>query len=95
LPTPTPAEAKQIKPAILVCHGAADKFVPDQVIKGFREALDKASVKYEVVPYPGVVHSFTVPDADTHGMEGMKYDKKADEDSWQRMKALFAQQFGK
>jgi dienelactone hydrolase len=95
LPTPTPQEAKQIKAAILVCHGADDKFIPDKAIKAFRDALDKAGVKYEFVAYPGVVHSFTVPDADKHMIEGMKYDKKADEDSWKRMKELFAQQFGK
>jgi dienelactone hydrolase len=95
LPTPTPAEAKQVKAAILVCHGAADTFIPDKAIKDFRDALDKAGVKYEFVAYPGVVHSFTVPDADKHGIAGMKYDPKADHDSWERMKKLFAQQFGK
>jgi dienelactone hydrolase len=93
LPTPTAEEAKQIKPTILVCHGADDKFVPDQTIKSFREALDKAGVKYEFVSYPETVHSFTVPGADKHNIQGMKYNKAADEDSWKRMLALFAEKF--
>jgi dienelactone hydrolase len=95
LPTPTPEEVKQIKAAILVCHGGADSFIPDKVVKAFRDALDKGNAKCEFVSYPGVVHSFTVPDADKHGNPGMKYDKAADEDSWKRMLALFTEKFGK
>ena len=93
LPAPAAEEAKQIKATILVCNGADDKFIPDQAIKSFREALDKAGVKYEFVSYPGAVHSFTVPDADKHQNPGMKYNKSADEDSWKRMVTLFADKF--
>ena len=39
-------------------------------------------MKYEFVSYPNVVHSFTVPEADSHKIEGMKYDKAADRRSW-------------
>ena len=95
LPAPTPEEAKQIKAAILVCHGADDKFIPDQAIKSFRDALDKAGVKYEFVSYPDTVHSFTVPDADKHHIAGMKYNKSADEDSWKRLVALLADELRK
>jgi dienelactone hydrolase len=93
LPAPTPQEAEQVKAAILVCHGADDKFIPEQAIKAFRDALDKAGVKYEFVSYPGAVHSFTVPSADKHNIPGMKYNKAADEDSWKRMAALLAEKF--
>jgi len=91
LPAPTAEEAKQIKATLLVCHGADDSFVPQQAIKAFRDALDKGGVKYEFVAYPGAVHSFTVPHADKHNNPGMKYNKEADEDSWKRMAALFAE----
>src|SRR5437870_79244 len=93
LPAPKPEEAKQIKPTILVCNGADDKFIPEDAIKAFRDALDKAAVKYEFVSYPGAVHSFTVPGADKHNNPGMKYNKSADEDSWKRMTALLAEKF--
>jgi dienelactone hydrolase len=89
LPVAADDEAKEIKAALLICHGAADSFIPEKAIKGFRDALDKGGVKYEFVAYPDVKHSFTVPDADKHGNPGMKYDKVADEDSWKRMLALF------
>jgi dienelactone hydrolase len=95
LPTPTDAEVKQIRAAILVCHGADDTFIPEKAIKEFRQALDKGGAKYEFIAYAGARHSFTVPDADKHGIAGLKYDKTADEDSWKRMLKLFADKFGK
>ena len=81
LPAPTAEEAKQITAAILVCHGADDKFIPEQAIKSFRDAFDKAGSKYEFVSYPDTVHSFTVSGADKHNIAGMKYNQIADEDS--------------
>jgi dienelactone hydrolase len=95
LPTPTAEEASKIKPTIQVHHGAADKFIPEEAIKGFKSRLDEAKVKYEFIAYPGVVHSFTVESADKHGNPGMKYDKEADEKSWAAMKKLFAEKLGK
>ncbi|MDY3562074.1 dienelactone hydrolase family protein [Gemmata sp. JC673] len=95
LPKPTEAEAKAIKPKLLVCHGAADTFISAQSIKDFRGALDAAGTKYEFVAYPDVVHSFTVPGADAHNIKGMKYDKHADEDSWKKMLALFKDTLGR
>src|SRR5262249_55459337 len=93
LPAPTAAEARQIKATILVCHGADDKFIPDQAIKSFRDALDRAGVKYEFVSYPDTVHSFTVQGADKHNIPGMRYNQAADEDSWKRMVALLREKF--
>jgi dienelactone hydrolase len=95
LPTATSDEANKVKAHVLICHGGADSFIPEDAIKSFRTALDKANVKYDFVAYPGVRHSFTVPDADSHGIEGLKYDKKADEDSWKRMQSLFKDKLGK
>ncbi len=95
LTTPTAAEAKQIKAAILICHGADDSFISADAVQAFRQALDKAGVKYEFIAYPGAQHSFTVPGADAHGIKGLKYDKAADEDSWKRLRALFAEKLGK
>jgi dienelactone hydrolase len=94
LVTPTEAEAKAIKPKILVCNGEADTFITADAIKSFREALDHAKVKYEFVNYKDAVHSFTVPHADKANIKGVKYDKAADEDSWKRMRALFKDTLG-
>lgn len=95
LPKFTEAEAKNIKAKVLICHGADDFFIKPEDIKAFKEALDKAGVKYEFVSYEGAVHSFTVPGADKHMIKGMAYNKAADEDSWKRMLALFKETLGK
>jgi dienelactone hydrolase len=93
LPAPAEGEAAKIKPRILVCHGAADSFIPDDAIARFRKALDDAKVDWTMVYYSGARHSFTVPEADSHGVDGLKYDKLADERSWQHMQDLFNEVF--
>jgi dienelactone hydrolase len=95
LPAPTAEEAKAIKARIVVNHGAADAFIKEEAITAFKSALDGAGVKYTFQSFPGVVHSFTVPDADKAKNPGMKYDKAADEKSWQAMKDLFKDTLGK
>jgi dienelactone hydrolase len=91
LPAPTPAEAQQIKPRLLINHGADDPFIPSQAIEAFRSVLNEAQVPYEFVSYPGARHSFTVPSADAVGSDGMKYNEAADKQSWEKMISLFGQ----
>jgi dienelactone hydrolase len=95
LASPTPEEAKAIKAKILICNGAADKFIPEKAIADLKAALKAANIKLDFVAYEGAVHSFTVPGADKVGNPGMKYDAKADADSWKRMKELFKATLGK
>jgi dienelactone hydrolase len=95
LPAPTAEEAKAVKARILINHGAADAFIPEKAVTAFKSALDAGGVKYTFQSFPGVVHSFTVPDADKANNPGMKYDKAADEKSWQAMKDLFKETLGK
>ncbi|MBX3452133.1 MAG: dienelactone hydrolase family protein [Planctomycetaceae bacterium] len=93
LPTPTAEEAKAIKAQVLICHGADDSFIPAEVITKFRSALDAAKTDYEFIAYPGAVHSFTVPTADSHNIPGIKYNKAADEASWKSLLALLKEAF--
>lgn len=95
LPVPTSDQARAIKPRILICHGGADSFIPDKTIKDFKAALENARVVYQFESYPGVVHSFTVPDVEKKGVAGLKYDAAADAKSWQQMQDLFRTVFGK
>ena len=92
---PTPEKVKAIKSSILICNGAEDTFIPAAAITDFREALDKNGGKYQFVNYPGAVHSFTVPEADSHGVDGLKYNKEADEKSWADMLKLLKAKLGK
>lgn len=95
LPVPTPEEAKAVKPRILITTGADDKNIPPKAVEAFSAALEAAGKKPQVMSFPGAVHSFTVPDADKVGNPNMKYDKAADEKSWQMMKDLFKDTLGK
>jgi dienelactone hydrolase len=95
LPTPTAEDAKAIKAKLYVANGADDKFIPEKAIAAFKDALDKAGVKYTFENFPGAVHSFTVPDADKANNPGMKYNKAADEKSWAEMRKLFKETLGK
>jgi dienelactone hydrolase len=95
IPLPTPEQARAIKASLVICNGALDSLIPEKTIQQFRKALDDAHVDYEIDYYAGSKHSFTVPDADKHGIPGLSYNKKADERSWNRMLRLFEEKFGK
>lgn len=95
LPKFTADEAKAIKAKVLVNTGEADKNIPMEAVEAFKKTLDEAKVGVEVQSFKGVVHSFTVKDADSRKMDNMKYDKEADEKSWAATKKLFEEAFGK
>ena len=89
LPVPDAEQAKAVKAKVLICHGAADSFVPEDTIKKVRAAFEEAKVDYEMNYYGGARHSFTVPTADKAGLEGLAYNAEADRRSWQAMRRLF------
>jgi len=95
LPTLKPEEAKAIKARVLVCHGADDKFIKPESIDAFKKMMEDAKVSFTFESYPGAVHSFTVPDADARKIDGMAFNKSADEKSWGEMKKLFGEVFKK
>jgi len=90
LPKLKPEDAKSIKCKVLVCHGADDKFIAADAITGFKKSLTEAKVPLDFQEYPGAVHSFTVKGSEKHKIDGMAYNKDADEKSWASMTALFA-----
>ncbi len=90
LGTPTPADAKNIKGEVLVLHGADDPHVPPAEVEGFEKEMKAASVKYELVAYPGAVHSFTQTSAGNDNSKGSAYNADADKKSWEAMKEFFA-----
>ena len=89
LDSPSPEDGKQIKAEILVCHGADDPFVPADDIKAFKKELEDAEVKYEMIVYPGAVHSFTQPMAGNDNSKGAAYNEDADKKSFAAMKFFF------
>lgn len=92
---PTADQAKAVKGKMLICHGADDAFIKKETIDEFQKVLKDNKVDFTFEAYPGVVHSFTVPDAEKAGIKGLKYDAAADKKSWESMKKLFADVFAK
>jgi len=93
LGSPTPADAANIKGEVLVLHGEDDPFVPPAEVAAFRDEMAAAKVTYELVAYPGAVHSFTHWTAGDNVASGVAYNKEADEKSWDAMKAFLARLF--
>jgi len=77
LGTDTPAQAGQVKPRILVLTGEADPMVPAEAVEAFGAEMSAAGADVRIVSYPGAKHSFTNPNADSHGMEQLGYDAAA------------------
>jgi dienelactone hydrolase len=93
LETQRPAVSGQVKAKILVCTGADDPFVPVAQANALAEEMTKAGVDWQIISYGGTVHSFTNPDAAKAGMQGVAYNKSADERSWKAMTAFFNEIF--
>lgn len=93
LPVPTQEQASNIRSKVLICHGAADPFIPDETVRKFQTALNSADVDWQMISYGGAKHSFTVPGADEAGLAGLGYDADADRRSWQHMLLFFEEIF--
>jgi len=91
---PDEKQTAAVKAKLLICHGAADPFIPDEMAQKTRAALDKGNVDYAMIYFGGAQHSFTNPDADKKGLPGMRYNAHADQRSWEAMTGMFHEVFG-
>jgi dienelactone hydrolase len=88
-----PPAKNLVKAKILVLNGAADPFVPAKDIQNFKKQMDSAGVPYTFKDYPGALHAFTNPEADANAKKfkmPIGYNEAADKNSWNDMKAFFA-----
>lgn len=91
------AQPGDVKPEVLVCHGAADALVPQEDIDAFHAEMKSLGVKYEFVAYPGAMHGFTNPGATEKGEKyglPLRYDEATDRKSWEAMKAFWGRVLG-
>jgi dienelactone hydrolase len=68
-----PAEAKNIKAKVMICHGADDPFVPASDIAAMQKEFADADVDYQMIYYSEAVHSFTQPMAGNDNSKGAAY----------------------
>lgn len=96
LATAEPAKEGDVKARVLVCHGAADKFISKEDVDAFKKEMKKAKVDFTFKAYPNATHSFTNPDADTYAKQfnlPFEYNAKADKNSWNDMKSFLKKVF--
>lgn len=95
LDAPTPADAKNIKAKVLICHGNDDPFVKVEDIEAMKKSFNDAKVDWQMISYSGAVHSFTQKMAGNDNSKGAAYNEKADMRSWAAMKSFFDETIGK
>lgn len=92
----TPARKDLLKSKILVCHGAADPFVPKKDVDQFKKQMDSIGASYTFKSYEGAVHAFTNPGATAMGKKfnlPLAYNGPADTASWKDMQVFFGELF--
>jgi len=92
LATDSPAKPGSVKAKILVLTGADDKFVPPEQVEAFRKEMKAAGADFRIISYPGALHAFTNPEADSYAKQfnmPIGYNADADKKSWAEMKAFF------
>ena len=90
--TVVPVNKDLLKAQILICHGAADPFVPPAEVSLFKSDMDAVGAKYIFKAYDGATHAFTNPNATAMGEKfnlPIKYNAAADSASWRDMKDFF------
>ena len=93
LDTPNPADARNIRGKILVCHGGDDPHVPQEQVLAFQNEMREAKVDWQMNIYGGAVHAFTNPASGNDPSRGAAYNAEADHRSWQAMKDFFNEIF--
>ena len=93
LDSPNPADGKNIKCKLLICHGADDPTSSVQNVAAFESEMRDARVDWRLIKYGGAVHAFTQPMAGNDNSKGVAYNERADKRSWEDMKSFFAEIF--
>jgi dienelactone hydrolase len=87
-----PAQPGSVKAKILVLNGGADKFITPEQIEAFKQEMKAADADFQLISYPGALHSFTNPEATQLGKKfnmPIAYNAQADNESWSEMKRFF------
>lgn len=81
---------------VLVLHGGADRFVPQETLEAFEQEMRSAGADLRLVIYPEAGHGFTNPDATRLGDRfdlPLAYNMQADRDAWERMQGFLGEIF--
>lgn len=80
-----PVDKNKLTAAVLVCHGEADAFVPQEQVEAFRNDMAANGEDLTFIAYPDATHAFTNPKATETGKKfnmPIAYNKAADKKSY-------------
>lgn len=87
-------DSREIKPKVLVLHGAIDPSVPESQAEAFRKEMTASKADWQMIYYADAVHAFTEPAAGDDPSKGAAYNARAATRSWHHatlfLKELFA-----
>jgi dienelactone hydrolase len=89
-----PVDSGKVRARVLVANGEADPFVPLDKVTAFKQAMEKAGARIEVMTFPGAKHGFTNQRAASFGMDALVYDGHADTASWEATIRTFHDAWG-
>ena len=85
------ADAAKTKASVLVLHGAADPFVPQDDVAQFEKAMLTTDADWQLIQFSNTVHSFTDPEAKMTGKA--EYHELSNERAFFYMNQLLATLF--
>ncbi len=80
------SDAVNTQAKVLVLHGAADPYVPQEHVQEWVAVMNATQVDWTLVQFSGAVHSFTDPSANS---DGARYDKRTAKRAFEMMDDLF------
>lgn len=84
-----PVDKNKLTASVLVCHGAADSFVPEKDITEFKKQMADNREDLTFINYADATHAFTNPAATENGKKfsiPIAYNAAADLKSWKDFK---------
>lgn len=93
LATPFPGDARAITGRVLVLHGSADPHVTPAEVDAFKREMNAAGVNFTLREYPGAMHAFTNPAANSPD-GGVLYDQTAAEAAFTELERFFVDVIG-
>lgn len=90
---PATEDAKNVKCAVLICHGGEDPSVSQEQFDHLWTLFRDAKLNYQMNIYGGAVHGFTNPANGTDNSKGVAYNERAAKRAWRDMEDFFKEIF--
>jgi len=92
--SPLAPGVSRMRAAVLLCHGDADPFVPEESVQACTAQLRDAGARWSLLQFGGVRHGFTNPaQALNPAAESFGYDAEAAEAAWAATMEMLGRNF--